>query len=133
MFDISSTTAVGCCVAITLLYVLSLYIWRHGSRLDRQDAETIRKRFVSVGISCVLSTVVIRLVWTGSELVLERDECMIPDFTHRSKNRFFHSSFSGILECSWISSTNDSITGWAVVFDKIDCVAIVVDDDLVRR
>jgi hypothetical protein len=73
MFDISSTTAVGCCVAITLLYVLSLYIWRHGSRLDRQDAETIRKRFVSVGISCVLSTVVIRLVWTGSELVLERD------------------------------------------------------------
>lgn len=68
-WELTENVALECCFATTFLFVGSLYVWTHEKRHDRDEPETIKKRLFSVFIACILSTILIRYYWNGSNLV----------------------------------------------------------------
>jgi len=71
-FELTTNIAFICCFVNTFLFVASLYVWRHEKRHDRDEPETIKKRLLSVVIACLLSTLMIRYFWIGSNLVKKK-------------------------------------------------------------
>lgn len=53
--NVSSVRSVLACFAMATVYVGSLYLWRHENRYKRNEPDVIRRRFVSVSLSCLLS------------------------------------------------------------------------------
>jgi hypothetical protein len=68
-FVLETNSAMLACWAITGLFVGSLYIWNNDTRHDRDHPETIKRRFISAFITCILSTILVRIFWIGSNLV----------------------------------------------------------------
>jgi prenyl protein peptidase len=63
MFLISRLGALISCSLFPIIFVGSLYIWKQDSKLDRNHPKVIKQRFISVLITCILSTIYLYLFW----------------------------------------------------------------------
>lgn len=52
---VSMSTSVGACVFMAAFYVGSLYVWHKENRYRRNEPDVIKRRFVSVALSSLLS------------------------------------------------------------------------------
>ncbi len=48
------TTSILACIAMAAFYVLSLYFWSKQNRFNRNEPSVIRRRFLSVTLTCIL-------------------------------------------------------------------------------
>ena len=66
-FDqLSLETSVMCCLLFASIYVLSLYLWSSKNRFNRSEPRVIKRRFVSVLITCVVCFVLVYLLGNSS-------------------------------------------------------------------
>lgn len=60
LFDLYSWQAVLLCLLFAVMYVGSLYMWGNSSSKNRDHPETIKRRFISVAVTCI---VVMPILW----------------------------------------------------------------------
>jgi len=60
-------TSVFSCLLFALIYVLSLYLWSNKNRYNRSEPSVIKRRFISVLITCVISFIYIYLIALQSD------------------------------------------------------------------
>lgn len=68
MFLISRLGALISCSLFPIIFVGSLYIWKQDSKLDRNHPKVIKQRFISVLITCILSTIYLYLFWESKNV-----------------------------------------------------------------
>lgn len=60
--NLSTTTSVTTCILMASIYVGSLYLWRQENRYKRNEPSVIKRRFVSVFLSCIISLILLSLL-----------------------------------------------------------------------
>lgn len=81
-FDLTVLKATSTCVLLAAAYVLSLYIWRKDVT-ERDNPETVKRRFISVSIVCAVSPLLLWLLSTPApkgHTLLELLGLRIPGF-----------------------------------------------------
>jgi len=66
MFHVSPVEALLSCSLFPVIYVASLYIWKDAFSARRDAPETIKKRFISVFIACISTTIYMKM-WAFNE------------------------------------------------------------------
>jgi len=66
MLDVSFWGATAICAFFTVLFVGSLYLWKQKKHENRDHPNTIKKRFVSVGVVCTVATLTLYFFWKPS-------------------------------------------------------------------
>lgn len=64
--NIPTLKSILACFLMTTVYVGSLYLWRQENRYKRNDPDVIKRRFVSVGLSCVFSLILLSFLGESS-------------------------------------------------------------------
>lgn len=60
--NVSLFTSVFSCLLFATIYVLSLYLWSTQNRFNRSEPSVIKRRFISVLITCVISYLLVYLL-----------------------------------------------------------------------
>lgn len=65
--DISLARSIFICFCMASFYVISLYLWSHQNRFNRNEPSVIKRRFISVILTCFISFITIYLIADKSD------------------------------------------------------------------